>query len=823
MGGGVDTHPSPPDPGQALLSLAAPERLPILVVDDRQENLVALEAVLAPLGLMVVTASSGEEALRLLLERDFALILLDVRMPGIDGIETARMIKARERTREVPIVFLTAARDEVADMVRGYDVGAVDYVLKPLDEELLRSKVTVFAELEHRRVALRHSEALLRSAFEAAPIGKTLLNTEWQVVRANPAFAQMIGHPQDSLAGIAMTDLCHPDDREALSSVLEQAMAEPETGHDAEDELGLDVRLITADRHELWVAPTASWIEDSDVTTPLVLVQWVDVSGRRRAEQARGELLLEHAARSQAEAQAERLEKLQRLVETLESRSLDNLIAELARRLIDVFDADAAEVRVDDGGEGQPILWTSSGHARRPDPDLAVAAARRWEEAPLTADGVEIGVLRIAHPEGHSPSPEESSLLREAAEQASLMVRRMQLHEHEHRVAVELQRGLLPTRLPELPGVAIAAHSQAAGLAAEVGGDWYDAFLLSGDRLGVVIGDVTGSGIRAASAMGQIRSVTRAFALADPSPTSPAEVLRRLHRYHLQVGIREMFTVLYLIFDRTEETIVWANAGHPPPILRARNGEVRTLSGAQSLMSLKDVVYEDQVATVADGDTVILYTDGLVERRGESIDAGVARLASAVESGPDDPRDLCPYLLQSAQADGPPRDDDLTALVMGVVGDSAPRPGVRDPRAVDRRIQFTLARDAHAPGMARRLIERSFGNWLDADQLARAKLAVSELTTNAVLHGTGEITLQADIDDSRLLVEVVDEGTGFEHTIRERAFDEVGGRGLKIVDAETSRWGTHEGTTHVWFEIERRGPRLGAEQRPPMRPLRPLA
>ncbi|HEY2653694.1 MAG TPA: SpoIIE family protein phosphatase [Solirubrobacteraceae bacterium] len=821
MGGSVDRQPPQPDPAQALLTLAAPERLPILAVDDRDENLVALEAVLAPLELAVVTARSGEEALRLILERDFALILLDVRMPGMDGIETAKMIKARERTREVPIVFLTAAPDEVSDMVRGYDVGAVDYLLKPFDEELLRSKVAVFAELQHRRVALQHSEAFLRSAFEAAPIGKTLLNTEWHVVLANPAFASLVGRTQEDIAGIEITELCHPEDRDALKSMLQRAGAERVTGSAAEAELGLDVRLITADRHELWVAPTASSVEGSELTTPLVLVQWVDVSGRRRAEQARGELLLEHAARAQAEAQAERLQKLQQLGETLESQSLDELIAELARRLLDVFDADAAEVRVDDGGDGRPIVSTSGGHARRPDPELAVADTRGWQEEALTADGAVIGVVRIAEPTGQSFTPAERSLLRDAAEHASLLVRRVQLHEHEHRIAIELQRGLLPTRLPNLPGVAIAAHCQAAGLTAEVGGDWYDAFLLPGDRLGVVIGDVTGSGIRAASAMGQLRSVTRAFALADPAPSSPAEVLKRLHRYHQQVGIKELFTVLYLIVDRTEGTVVWANAGHPPPILRARSGEVRTLSGAQSLMSLKNVVYEDQVAAVAEGDTVILYTDGLVERRGESIDAGVARLASAVESGPDEPQALCSYLLQSAQADGAHRDDDLTALVMGLVGEGAEQPMIGDPGAAEKRVQFTLARDVNAPGMARKLIERAFGGSLDAEELARAKLAVSELATNAVLHGTGEITLLADIDDSRLLVEVVDEGSGFEHSIRARAFEEVGGRGLNIVDAESSRWGTHEGTTHVWFEIERRGPRLGAEQRPPVRPLRP--
>jgi anti-sigma regulatory factor (Ser/Thr protein kinase) len=395
----------------------------------------------------------------------------------------------------------------------------------------------------------------------------------------------------------------------------------------------------------------------------------------------------------------------------------------------------------------------------------------------------------------------------------------MQLHEHEHRIAVELQRGLLPTRLPELPGVAIAAHYQAAGLTAEVGGDWYDAFLLPGARLGVVIGDVTGSGIRAASAMGQLRSVTRAFALIEPEPPSPAGVLKRLHTYHQQVGIEELFTVLYLILDPSEGTVVWANAGHPPPILRTSGGEVRLLSGAQSLMSLKDVEYEDQHETVGEGDSLIVYTDGLVERRGEPIDAGLERLASAVAGGPEEAHALCSYLLESAQADGGQRDDDLTALVVGLTGEASQLGEGRDPGLPDHRVQITLARDERAPAVARRLIERSFGDWLHPEELDRAKLAVSELATNAVLHGEGEITLLADIDESRLLVEVIDEGSGFEYAVRESAFDQVGGRGLNIIDAETSRWGMHEGTTHVWFEIERREPRLGATQRPPMRPL----
>ena len=113
----------------------------ILLVDDRPENLLALEAILEPLGQRVVRATSGENALRQLLEREFAVILLDVQMPGMNGFETARLIKSRERTRYVPIIFLTAISKDEAYVFTGYSVGAVDYIFKPFQPEILRSKV----------------------------------------------------------------------------------------------------------------------------------------------------------------------------------------------------------------------------------------------------------------------------------------------------------------------------------------------------------------------------------------------------------------------------------------------------------------------------------------------------------------------------------------------------------------------------------------------------------------------------------------------------------------------------------------------------------
>ena len=140
------------------------DHVDILIVDDRAENLLALEAILEPLHQQLIRASSGEEALRRLLERDFAVILLDVQMPGMNGFETARLIKSRERTKYIPIIFLTAISKEEAYVFEGYSVGAVDYLFKPFQPEILRSKVAAFVDLYVRQKNVAAKEALVRES-----------------------------------------------------------------------------------------------------------------------------------------------------------------------------------------------------------------------------------------------------------------------------------------------------------------------------------------------------------------------------------------------------------------------------------------------------------------------------------------------------------------------------------------------------------------------------------------------------------------------------------------------------------------------------------
>ena len=191
----------------------------VLLVDDRPDNLLAVRSVLEPLGFQLVEASSGEEALRHLLAGEFALIILDVQMPVLDGFETARLIRGRERTRYVPIIFLTAISGEPEHYLRGYESGAVDYVYKPFEPEILRAKVSVFAELWSRGATIEAQRGELASRLaelDSAHAGLAAQTVELE--RSNAAlerFAEVVGvelrEPLHTVAGLL--DLL--DDRHA--------------------------------------------------------------------------------------------------------------------------------------------------------------------------------------------------------------------------------------------------------------------------------------------------------------------------------------------------------------------------------------------------------------------------------------------------------------------------------------------------------------------------------------------------------------------------------------------------------------------------------
>ncbi|HEX2048778.1 MAG TPA: response regulator [Acidimicrobiales bacterium] len=189
----------------------------VLMVDDRADNLLALEAVLEPLGAELVRAGSGEEALRHLLSAEVAVIILDVQMPGMDGFETARLVKAREKTRNVPIIFLTAISGEAEHHLQGYRSGAVDYVYKPFNPEALRSKVSVFLELWRQgHLVARQREELARQLGEVERLNGELERSNAALERFAAAAAVDIEEPLDNVAG--MLDLLSTRHRDQLDA-----------------------------------------------------------------------------------------------------------------------------------------------------------------------------------------------------------------------------------------------------------------------------------------------------------------------------------------------------------------------------------------------------------------------------------------------------------------------------------------------------------------------------------------------------------------------------------------------------------------------------
>src|SRR5579872_2337928 len=185
----------------------APERAKILLVDDTPENLISLEAVLEVLGQELVLAQSGMQALRHMLDDDFAAILLDVKMPEIDGFQTAELIRSRKRSRHTPILFLTAYKSD-EHLFRGYDMGAVDFLFKPIVPEILRSKVSVFVALSRNNALLRRQTEVLRKAetkfrslLEAAPDAMIISSEDGDISLVNSQAEAFFGYLRDEMIG----------------------------------------------------------------------------------------------------------------------------------------------------------------------------------------------------------------------------------------------------------------------------------------------------------------------------------------------------------------------------------------------------------------------------------------------------------------------------------------------------------------------------------------------------------------------------------------------------------------------------------------------
>lgn len=438
------------------------------------------------------------------------------------------------------------------------------------------------------------------------------------------------------------------------------------------------------------------------------------------------------------------------------------------------------------GGSGHPHTGRPAGAApaeRRTEGSFTVTCAPVGREG---ADGVSGVLVFAADVTDHA----------EAAERLRASERR------QRETAVTLQRSLLPQELEQPDDLRVAATYQPGGADAAVGGDWYDVITLGAGRTALVIGDVMGRGVRAAAVMGQLRTAVRAYARLD---LPPHEVLQLLDGLAAEIDASQIATCVYAVHDPNEGVLVYASAGHLPILVRSEDGSVRR--GADPTgppLGTGGWVHTSGTIALPPGSTAVLYTDGLVERRGEDIYEGVAKLEKALSGAQGTPQVVCGRLLRS-QGITAEHDDDVAILVVEHPARTGPDAELFHNAALE------LLGGVEAAPRARAFASGVLSSWRFPVELRDlGVLATSELVANSLKHGTPPMRLRLRRTDRRLIIEVTD---GDDHLPRRRRAEpaDEAGRGISIVATIASSWGSRRtpgGGKAVWCEFAL--PRAGA-------------
>ena len=365
---------------------------------------------------------------------------------------------------------------------------------------------------------------------------------------------------------------------------------------------------------------------------------------------------------------------------------------------------------------------------------------------PLLAHGDLVGVMHVGTMAPRRFTNDEVELLQVVADRVALAVH-VRLSDRARVVIDAFQRTFLPDVLPFIPGLRIATRYLPAASAVGVGGDWFDTFMLPRGELALVIGDVAGHGLPAASLMGRMRNAVRAHALMGGTPR---DIVARADAFHRHFGEGELMTLLVGIVPRDLATLRFVSAGHPPPLVVGPTGATFSSSDPPNapLGLPGPSSFVEEVVTIGPGTSVLLYTDGLLERRGESLGVGFERLRSNAEG----------------VIRGDALHDEIGALVQRLLGAARP---------VDDVAMMVISREATAPSelefsidaRARSLtvVRRALSRWLEdlrvPDRVARdVVLAASEACSNVVEHAYGPaggmalVTARLEEDEVRVTI-----------------------------------------------------------------------
>jgi serine phosphatase RsbU (regulator of sigma subunit)/anti-sigma regulatory factor (Ser/Thr protein kinase) len=432
--------------------------------------------------------------------------------------------------------------------------------------------------------------------------------------------------------------------------------------------------------------------------------------------------------------------------------SEEEMLELLGERACAIVGADRSAVSmVADGGDG---------------PRTPIRERGRLVAPLIDRDERALGLLELTGKRGGEFTEDDESIVMQLAHMASVAIENARLYERERGIALELQSTLLPDGLPEIAGVDTEVRYRAGG-DGDVGGDWYEVIPLPGGRVGMAIGDVVGRGVRAAAMMGQLRMALRAYALEGEWPGFVAE---RMARFVRTLDRDEMSTCVYAVLEPATGELRSANAGHLPPLVLAADGSATFLTGRPGLPLgvAADYEYPERRATLEPGSTVLLYTDGLVEKRGEPLDVGLERLRQVAASRPvESLEELCERVLDALVRESP--GDDVALLAVRVL------PLHRGPLHLELRAE---------PGALAEL-RRRLGAWLAQAGAGEQEaydmvLASCEAAANAIGHAYGPadatFRVTARAEEGEVTIEVRDFGAW-----RPEQRDPLRGRGLVVM------------------------------------------
>lgn len=459
-----------------------------------------------------------------------------------------------------------------------------------------------------------------------------------------------------------------------------------------------------------------------------------------------------------------------------------------------------------------------------------------WAYVPLIVAGRTMGAWMAAFKNPVTFTPDERSVLTTVARMLAQALARAEVAESERELSLGLQRSMMPTLGPEIPGMTVAARYVPTGGGLQVGGDWYDIIPLPGGaKVALVIGDVQGHDVRAAGLMGQLRIALRAYAAEGHRPDAvlsrASRFLHGMYEFSTAHGpthpdqsdtgedsdytVPRFATCLYMEVDPDSGTLDIARAGHPDPVIRAADGTalIRQTAGGLPLGIEADSNYPTTRVVLEPGDTLMLCTDGLIETGGHDMLSGWTRLRPVLEDNTDLSLEKLADALVAA-VHGPSshyttgpladrREDDIALLLLS--RDSSP---VRRP---PRRTVLTIAQaEPEQVSDARQQVKDLLHDWADEEQVDSAVLMVSEMATNVLVHTDGDAVLIAEAAGERgkrrLRVEVADASDELPHKRRPGELASSG-RGLVLMEMLADAWGVDprgEGKS-TWFEIYEKG------------------